>query len=397
MAIVSAPSQEPRDIEAAVDEAMEADRKVTSLELFFDLVFVFALTQVTALLAADPTALGLLRGTAVLAALWWAWVGYSWVGTVVDAEDGATRIVFLTAMAAMMIAAIAVPGAFGDDGVLFGISYLVVRVLQVALLIVSGRGDPGVARAARRLSPALLTASILILIAGFLPAGVPRGLCWTLALIIDIAGPLVTGTRGWKVSPGHFAERHGLIVIIALGEALVAIGAAVGVVKVAPLTVVGIVMGVALAAVLWWLYFDVVAPVATRRLERADRDTRAALARDSYSYLHFFFVLGIVLVALAFKKAIPALDSPLSGFAAMCLGVGLAIYLLAHVAFRLRNIGSVNRQRLLVALLYLAMIPLALNIPAWQTLVAVTVVAWLLVAYEVVVFREWRHTVRSAH
>jgi len=178
------------------------ERRVTALELFFDLVFVFALTQVTTLMAVDPTWLGLLRGMAVLTVLWWAWVGYVWIGTTVDAEDGVARFVLLIAMAAMFVTALAAPEAFGRYGVLFGVSYFVVRVLHVIMFRVVGRSLPDVGRAVGRLAPGLLAGSALIVVAGFLPGGWPRGLLWATAIVVDVGSPLVTGTEGWHMSPG---------------------------------------------------------------------------------------------------------------------------------------------------------------------------------------------------
>jgi low temperature requirement protein LtrA len=192
----------------------------------------------------------------------------------------------------------------------------------------------------------------------------------------------------------HFAERHGLIVIIALGESIVAIGvgasAGVGVGVVAAAA-----LGIAVAAALWWLYFDVVALVAQRRLgEATEGRERNAIARDSYSYLHFPMVAGIVLVALGLKKTLEHVDEPLKLVPAAALLGGAALYLLAHVAFRLRNVRTLNRQRLVAAAVFLALIPLGREAPALATLALAAILLSALIAYEAIRFAEARERIR---
>jgi low temperature requirement protein LtrA len=387
------------------EDAVETEREVTPLELFFDLVFVFALTQVTAMMAADPSWVGLLRGMAVLTVLWWAWVGYVWIGTTTDAEETAPRITMLVAMGTMFLTALAVPGAFGrlgdvaggerDQALLFGVTYLAVRVMHVVLFLVIGRDKPGVGAAARRLAPGLLLGASLILVAAFLPAGWPRGLLWLLAIVIDVGSPLVTGTRGWQVSPGHFAERHGLIVIIALGESVVALGVGVSDELYSVRTVVAVLVGFTALACLWWLYFDVVAIAAESRLASAPEEERNALARDSYNYVHLLMVAGIVLLALGMKKAFDDIDAPLKVTLSFALFGGVAIYLVGHLLFRLRNMRTWNVQRGVCAVLLLLLIPVGVTAPSWVSLVLVTSVLVGLVTYETLHFREARHHLRT--
>ena len=377
---------------------MVLERQVTALELFFDLVFVFALTQVTTLMAYDPSWLGLLRGMAVLTALWWAWVGYVWIGTTVDAEDGIARFVLLIAMAAMFITALAAPDAFGRYGVLFGVSYFVVRLLHVIMFRVVGRTLPDVGRAVARLAPGLLAGSALIVVAGFLPAGWPRGLLWATAILIDVGSPLVTGTEGWHMSPGHFAERHGLVIIIALGESVVALGVGVGVTgqELTARTVAAVLVGFVSVACLWWLYFDVVAIAAERRFTSAPIAERNNIARDSYNYFHLPMVAGIVLLALGLKKVLAELDSPLEPTIATALFGGVALYLLGHLLFRRRNMHSWNVQRAVAMVLLLALIPVGVVAPAWLSLVLLTSVLVALVSYEALHFAAGRRALRGA-
>jgi low temperature requirement protein LtrA len=194
--------------------------------------------------------------------------------------------------------------------------------------------------------------------------------------------------------PEHFAERHGLIIIIALGESIVAIGAGVtgeitaGVVATA-------VVGIALAAAMWWAYFDVVALVATRRLASiTDRRERNEMARDSYSILHLPMVAGIVLVALGMKKTIGHFDDPLTIETASALIGGFCMYLLAHVAFRWRNVHSINRRRLFLGIALLALIPVGVELPALATLSILTAIACGLITYEAIRYAEHRDRVR---
>jgi low temperature requirement protein LtrA len=371
------------------------ERPVTPLELFFDLVFVFALTQVTALMAEDPTWFGLLRGMAVLTVLWWAWVAYVWIGTTTDAEGGIARFVLLGAMAAMFVTAIAAPGAFAQYGVLFGVAYFVVRLLHVVMFRIVGRERPDVGAAVARLVPGMLAGSALIVVAGFLVEGWPRALLWTVAVALDVGAPLVTGTEGWHLSPGHFAERHGLVIIIALGESLVALGVGVAAEPLTPRIVVAVVVGFVAVACLWWLYFDVVAIAAEKRFIDVPVAERNDIARDSYNYFHLPMVAGIVLLALGLKKVFGDLDAPLKPTIATALFGGAALYLLGHLLFRRRNMHSWNVQRAVVMVLLLALIPLGTVEPAWVSLVLLTSALVGLVTYEALHFAAGRRALRA--
>jgi low temperature requirement protein LtrA len=368
---------------------------VTPLELFFDLVFVFALTQVTTLMAEDPTWQGLGRGFAVLAAVWWAWAGYSWLtNTILIDDDVASRLVMFAVMAAMLVVGLAAPDAFGGAGILFGAAYLVVRLLHIVLYAVTTRGDPDVFRAVLRLAPGMVVSPLLILGAGFLDAGPVRAGLWVLALAVDYGSPLMSGTAGWKMDAGHFAERHGLVIIIALGESLVALGLGASGQELSAGVVTAAGLGVMVVCAMWWLYFDVVAVAAERNLASLTGRAQAALARDAYSYIHLFLVFGIVLVALGLKKTLLHIDEPLDTVPAVALFGGLAVYLGAHIAFRWRNIRSVNEPRLVTAVLLLALIPVGLRVPALVSLAMVTAAVVGLVTFEALRWGEARHQIR---
>src|SRR5512134_3152288 len=209
------------------DDTGGDEHRVTPLELFFDLAFVFGFTQVTTLVVDDPTWGGVFRGMLVLAALWWAWVGYAWFTSTLDVDEGGVRLAMLGAMGAMLFAALAVPGAFGDDALLFGIAYFAVRALHLVLYAIVSRDDPDLRGALLRIVPSELLGASLLVLAGFLE-GDARIAAWLVALAVDYLGPAVMNLRGWRIAPDHFAERHGLIILIALGESIIAIGVGAG-------------------------------------------------------------------------------------------------------------------------------------------------------------------------
>jgi low temperature requirement protein LtrA len=373
---------------------LREEERVTPLELFFDLVFVLALTQCTVLMAEEPTWNGLLKGLAVLAVLWWSWVAYAWLTSVIDPEEGAAcRLVLFAAMAAMLVVSLCVPEAFGNEALLFAVAYGFVRAAQLVLFVVASRADPQLRHSVIGLIMSSAIGVGLLLAAAFAD-GALQGALWGAALLLDVGGPLVIDTEGWRLNPGHFAERHGLILIIALGESIVAIG--VGAEAGVDLgVVVAAVVGVAVAAAQWWLYFDVVALVAARRLENAAMGReRNEIARDSFSYLHFPMVAGIVLVALGFKKTLGDVGEPLKLVPAAALLGGAALYLLAHVAFRWRNIHTLNRQRLVVAGLLVAFLPAAVQLPSLATVSILAAALAGLVAYETIRFGELRERLR---
>ncbi len=267
------------------------EERVTPLELFFDLVFVLAITQCTALMSQNPTWSGLAQGLLVLGALWWSWVGYAWLTSVVDPEEDAVRLAIFAAMAGLLIVSLCVPRAFENLALTFAVAYAVVRSGQLALFTLASRDDPGLRRSVGGLAVSTALAVGLLAAASLLD-GIAQGGFWLLAILIDIAGPYFFGSEGWTLVPGHFAERHGLFIIIALGESIVAIGvAAEG--DLSAGVVAASVLGVGLAAALWWIYFDVVAIVSSRRLAEAEEgQERNEMARDSYSYLHFLWSPG---------------------------------------------------------------------------------------------------------
>ena len=377
----------------AVEELVETgEHAVTPLELFFDLVFVFAITQVTSLITHDPTWHGVFRGMLVLAAVWWAWSGYAWLTSTLDVDEGGVRLAMLAAMTAMLGVALAVPGAFGNDAVLFGFSFLLVRVFHVVLYANAGRDDHDLVGAVLRLAPAELGAAALIVVAAFL-SGDARIALWLLALAIDYVGPAIVSLDGWRIAPEHFAERHGLIVLIALGESIIAIGIGAGF-ELTTGVVVGAVLGVVVVSALWWLYFDVAAIITRTRLVEARGVAQIRLARDAFSYLHLPMVAGIVLFAFALKTTLHGVGETLDVVTAAALCGGTALYLLAHVAYLVRATGRVFRRRTLGGVVLLLLIPVAAAIPALAALALTGAVCSSVVAYEVLRHRTHRLSIR---
>ncbi len=374
---------------------MREGERVTPLELFFDLVFVLALTQCTALMARTPTWEGLLKGLLVLGMLWWAWVGYAWLTSVVNPEEGSVRLAIFAAMAAMLVAALCVPGAFGSEALLFACAYAVVRGAHIALFTIASREDPALRHSVAGLAYSTAIGAGLLFLAAFTGGALQLGL-WGLALVLDMGGPYLFGADGWKLVPGHFAERHGLIVLIALGESIVALGVGAKVELDAGI-VAAAVLGVVVAATLWWVYFDVTAIVAERRLSATEEGReRNEMARDSYSYLHLPMIVGIALLAVGLKLTLEDVQRSLTLVEAATLLGGAALYLLAHVAFRLRNMRTLSRRRLVCAVILLALVPItdALGIASLATLGVLAAILTALILYEVLRYSDARDRVR---
>ena len=248
----------------------------------------------------NPTWEGLGQGMLVLAALWWAWGAYAWLTNYIDTEQDRERLLMLGAMAAMLVAALATPHVFGDDALIFGVAYAGVRWLHI-FIFAEANEHVDTATAVRVLARTALPAPLLLIGAAFFD-GSAQALIWIVALSIDFGGPFVFGVRGFRVSAGHFAERFGLIVIIALGESIVAIGAGIAGVELDTGLVVAAVFGVALSAALWWAYFDMTALLSEEHFRHLQGEERLLVARDAYSYLHLPLIAGILLVALGVRR-----------------------------------------------------------------------------------------------
>jgi low temperature requirement protein LtrA len=354
----------------------------------------------------DLTWTGVGRGLLVLAALWWAWTGYAWLTNMLEPEEGLVRAGMFAAMAAMLIAAIAVPGAFGVDAMLFGVAYVLVRLVNLALDAIAGKRDPEFRRAILRFAPTAAIGPLLILAAGFAD-GAARTTLWVIAIAAMYSGPLIDRGLGWHISPAHFAERYGLVVIIALGESIVAIGFATVGIEITGAVILAAVLGLVVIAALWWAYFDVMAVLGQQQLARTTGVTRARIARDAYSYLHLPMIAGIVLFSLGLKVTTHDVHEPLTAVPAVALCGGVSLYFWTHLAIRVRLVALIRRTtderpgwigpgRLAAAIASLAVIPAALAISGLVALAMIAAVCWALIVWDVLHYREDRVQVRQA-
>jgi low temperature requirement protein LtrA len=396
-------SRQPRDarrmtdIEPLVGEpnVEEEERKTSYLELFFDLVFVFAFTQVTALILEDTSPRGFARAALVLAMVWWAWSAYAWMTNAIDVENAVTRLIIFAAMVAGFFMALAVPDAFQDEAAWFAVAYFVVRVLNSALYSWGVRDDPGTLRATFRLAPWFLGAAVVALVGGFVDADY-RAWVWLASLVIDVVGTLTVARAEWHVSPSHFAERFALIVIIALGESIVAIGVGTAGLTRDATYAVSVVVAFAGVAALWWAYFDFTAIAAERALRRASPRARALLARDVFTYFHYPVVLGIILYAVAAKKTLEHPLDPLPAAGRWALGLGFAFFLCGFALMRFRVVRRVAWERLAAAAAALIVAVLLDGADAIVTLAVVIVILVFSVALETARLRELRAELRAA-
>ncbi len=388
-------------------EAVGASATVTPLELFFDLVFVFALTQITDLMAESPSAEGLVRGALILTVLWWCWVGYAWLCNVVKADEGIIRLAMFVAMGVLFVAAITIPEAFDDGpGGLFGpavfaFCYLGFRVVHVVMFWIVSREDRVLRGQLLRFIPSMVVGTALLLLASQ-TTGTTQTLLWFAALVGDYVGTVLSGTN-WRIaSAGHFAERHGLIVLVALGESIVATGIGIAQVPVNWPIIGAVLLGLAISGALWWAYFDVTSLITERALAAAEGVRQIKLARNGYSFLHLPMVIGIIMMSLGLKKAIGyvagvddhALSDPIYGIPLGALYGGAALYLLSHVGFKYLMTGSLNAERLVVVGLLIVLVPVVANLPALVTLAVLTVVLAALIGFETFRYADMRHRVR---
>ncbi|OWV06832.1 low temperature requirement protein A [Micromonospora wenchangensis] len=367
------------------------DHRATPFELFFDLVYVFATTQITAYLAHEHSPYGVLRGLLVLALLWGTWSGYTWLGNHSRADEGLLRAGMVGAMAAMFVVALAVPEAWRDapgglpGPVVLVCAYLLVRWVHLAVYAVAATGDAGLRQQIAVTWPPLLVGAALLL-CGALLGGWAQVLLFGVALLVDWAGIYLTARRGaWRLhSPAHLTERHGLFVILALGESTVAIGVGAAGQPVGVPLLTAAVLGVGTAVCLWWLYFDVVAPAARRRLVAAHDAARVSLAVDAYTYGHFPLVAGIVLTALGVEGVVANADEtgPLGAFYALSLYGGAALYLAGHLLFERLVHRATSLPRLVTAGVLAAAGPAAAVLAPMAGLAGLVAVLTVLIVVE---------------
>jgi low temperature requirement protein LtrA len=329
------------------------EQRATTLELFYDLVFVFAVTQVSHLLLDDLSWRGAGQMTLALLVVWWAWNYTTWVTNELDPDSAVVRLLLIALMLASLLLAVAIPQAFGDRALLFAGSYVAIQVGRHAFLtfVAAGRGTIERERAGRIL--AWFVASGTLWLAGAFVDGSGRTALWVAALAIDYVAPLVLywipgrpplSGDTWDLETAHFAERFQLFMIIALGETIVITGATTSQLDLDAARLLAFGLAFLATAAMWWLYFDYVAGIAQRRLELAANRTQ--LARDGYTYLHVVMVAGIIVSAVGDELVIAHPTDELPTSEVTVVVAGPALYLLGHVLFRLRMAGSLSWKRL---------------------------------------------------
>ncbi|MFC9787087.1 low temperature requirement protein A [Rhodococcus sp. NPDC127528] len=380
---------------------------VSPLELFFDLVFVFALTRVTDLMAVETTTANVLRAALVMAVLWWSWVGYSWLWNLVKADEGIASVVLFCAMGAVFVTALTIPEAFDDlsgglpGPVVFALGYFVVRLLHLIMFWIISTEDPQLRRQVIRFVPSMVAGTACLLIASQL-TGAAQIAMWVLALVGDYLGTLVGGAE-WRLnSVSHFAERHGLIIIVALGESIVSIGIGVAALPISWAIIVSSLLGLAVSGLLWWSYFDVTSTAVEHAFESATGARLIKIAQHCYTYAHLPMVFGIVMMSLGLKKVISyaadgnhhRLTDPLYGWPLVALLGGAALYLLALVYFKAYPTGSLTMSRVVTAAVLVALVPVLWHVPALATLGTLTAVLVAMSGYELWRFADPRKEIR---
>ena len=363
--------------------ATDDSHRVTSLELLFDLVFVFAITNVTGLMEHEIGATAVLEGVITLLVVWFGWCAYTWLGNQAKADEGLPRAGLIVAMAGMFFVAISIPHAFeasGNAALVLVVGYAIVRLTHIVVYLVAAGDD----RRLRSVLHAMLGVCgvVLTLLAIGAALGPPNQKWWWLAAVLaDQVGVFAIGSTRWRLpSSSHFAERFGLIVLIAIGESIVAVGMATSSAEITWRTVGALLCGLAISVSLWWLYFDVVAERTERALLEALDNARVRLGRDSYTYLHLPLVGGIVFSALGMALLIEGHEHVGDGRNA--LYGGIAAYLIGVTLFRWRSNRVVDVPRPVGAAVLLVMIPVASGVDALAQLALPAVVLIVLVVYE---------------
>ncbi|WP_406078873.1 low temperature requirement protein A [Micromonospora sp. NBC_00858] len=396
--------------------------RTNRLELFYDLVFVFAFLNVTTLTADNANASGLIRCLLVLALLWWCWTSFAAFGNVVRTDQGIVPLVGFASMAAAFVFALSMPQAFRDaPGGLYGplvfvTCYFLVRAFQVAIFGWVVRYDPRLRRRSLLLAVPVLISTALIVSAPLLPPrlfDVPIGTgirltLWLVAIAVEYGFGLLLRRTGWTlVSAGHWAERHALIILVALGESIISLGLGPGFITGLPLTwpvIIAAVLGIAVVAALWWAYFDTLALALEQRLHRTrDQDQRRALARSAYTYLHLPMVAGTILFALGLKGLLadaadpstPSWGVPLPGFDLLTLYGGVALYLLALVALGWRGLDTLRRPSAVAMGLIVVLMPVAARLPELLALGLLGLVVLAATVVQTVVDATLRRQVRE--
>lgn len=361
----------------------QSPARVSAFELFFDLVYVFAFTQVSRLMAETHSAVGILQALVVLSLLWWTWVGFSWISNQASVDQPVLRTGLTITMIGVFVAALTIPEAYDDlEGgwhgpLVFAVAYAVVRIAHVTIYSVLAADDPALRRQLGLFLAALIPGVALIFI-GAAVGGTAQLWLWIAAVVYDVTATRIGSLvgRGWRIpSVEHWAERYGLVVILALGESIVAIGVGVAKEPIDLSIVVGTAASIVLSVLLWWSYFARLAAVGEERLAEQDERTRASLAADAYSYTHFVIIAGIIIAALGIEDAMKHISDsePFGWFGAIALGGGIAAFAAGTILFSV--LVGLRRpiMRGIEAVVLIAAIPMLAAVPALAALVIAVV------------------------
>jgi low temperature requirement protein LtrA len=352
---------------------------VSTLELFFDLVFVFVITQLTSVLSHEPTWHGLLQVSLMLGLIFWMYGGYAWLTNSVALDRLTRRLTLLGGMACFLVVALAVPGAFSGSGATFGLAYLTIVLIHMGMFARSSRLT--VVQAIIGLAPFNLSTALMVVTGGIV-GGTWQYVLWATAVVLEWVSPKLIDDSGFVIEPGHFVERHGLVVIIAIGESVVAVGIGAAGLAVDARLVVAAVLGLALSACLWWSYFGSDEGLAEEQMTGAPMADRPQLAIDAFGYWHLMILIGVIAIAMALKEATGHPFDPLPHAQALALGGGASIFLLGEALFRRTLSMGAAGGRAVVAVLALATIPIGTEVAATAQLgvLVVLFVAMLIVA-----------------
>jgi low temperature requirement protein LtrA len=360
-------------VSAEAVAAPPAAARVTTLELFFDLVFVFTITQLSSLLAHELSWKSVLHVGLMLGVIWYMYGGYAWLTNAIATDRSLNRALLLAGMCGYFIIALAIPDAYGDSGLAFGLAYAAVVVVHMWLFAHSA-GEGG-ARGILVLAPSNLAGAALVLLGGAL-GGDAQVVAWAAAVVVLWVVPRLRGIGDFEVVPSHFVERHGLVVIIAIGESIVAIGIGAADLAVDVELALVATLGLLLSAGLWWTYFGGDDERAEEALAALPPARRATASLDAFGYAHYLLLLGVVFVAVGLKKATAHAYDPLAAREALVLAAGVTVFLAADAWFRrILRIATVP-ARALGSLIALATIPLGTELAAIaQVLALVLIVA----------------------
>jgi low temperature requirement protein LtrA len=354
--------------------AESAQPRVSSLELFFDLVFVFTITQLTSLLAREPTVTGLLQTLLIFGNVWWMYGGYAWLTNAVPPRELGIRLLLLVGMSGFLMIALAIPTAFGAGGIAFGVGYMVVTLVHTGVFMRTSQQS--VIQALTVLGPSNLFTAVLLLAAGWTNGGL-RWALFAVAFVLHWVTPYFGRTGMFRIRVSHFVERHGLILLIAIGESVVAVGIGLGTAALPAGRIITALLGLALAASLWWLYFNGDEERAQQAMERAPEERRPWLAVQGFGYIFLPLLGGIVLVAAGMKLGVVGYDEPATVATASFLAGGVGIYAIGLVLFRwLFHSGPIS-VRLAIAALVLptALIGIAVTPLAQLAMVVAILIA----------------------